>query len=98
MIQVIEVPNIPIINPGDDISQILLDTLKKESITIEDRDIFVIAQAIISKSENRIIDLKSIIPSTKAKDYAKSVEKDPRIIELILQESNRVLKYNSHAI
>jgi len=98
MIQVIRIPNIPLINPGDDISRILLDTLKKESIKIENEDVFVIAQAIISKSENRIVDLKSITPSSKAKEYAKSVEKDPRIIELILQESKQVLKYNSHAM
>jgi len=98
MIQVIKIPNIPLINPGDDISQILLDTLKKESIQIESGDVLVIAQAITSKSENRIIDLKSITPSQIAKEYAKLVEKNPRIIELILRESNKVLKYNSHAM
>ena len=98
MIQVIQIPNIPLINPGDNIAQILLNSLKKESIAINDGDVFVIAQAIISKAENQIIDLKSISPSIKAKEYAKSVEKDPRIIESILRESKKVLKHNAHAI
>ncbi len=98
MIQLIEIPNIPLINPGDDIAQILLNSLKKISIEIKNGDIFVIAQAIISKAENRIIELSSIIPSSEAIEFSKSINKDPRIIELILQESTKVLKYNPHAL
>ncbi|NHI92694.1 MAG: coenzyme F420-0:L-glutamate ligase [Candidatus Lokiarchaeota archaeon] len=98
MLQVIQVPNFPLINPGDDIAQLILNSLKDASIDLDDNDIFVIAQSIISKAENRIIDLQSITPSYDALNYAKIIDKNPKFIELILKESNKILKYSSKAI
>ena len=98
MIQVIEIPNIPLIKSGDDIAQIILDAMRKNKFELENRDILVIAQSIISKAENQIINLQTVTPSEDALNLSKKIEKDPRIIELILRESKKVLKYNSKAL
>ncbi|MHA1784109.1 MAG: coenzyme F420-0:L-glutamate ligase [Candidatus Helarchaeota archaeon] len=98
MIQIIEIPNIPLITPGDDIASIILNSIKNASLDLIDNDILLIAQSIISKSENRIVDLTTITPSKEALEISKQVKKDPRIIELILQESNKILKFNDNVI
>jgi len=98
MLQVMEIPNIPLIKSGDDLAQIILEAMRKSNLDLENGDILVIAQSIISKAENRIIDLQNVIPSQDALNLSKEVDKDPRIIELILKESKKVLKYNSKAL
>lgn len=59
---------------------------------ILDNDIIVVAQKVISKAEGRLVDLNNIVPSQKANKISKIHDKDPRLIELILQESLEVLK------
>lgn len=61
-------------------------------LRIEDGDIFVLAQKIVSKAEGRLVDLRSITPRLRAKIIAGKIGKDPRLIELVLRESNRVLR------
>ena len=92
MIQIIPIKEIPIINQGDNLVEIILDACKKERIKLKNKDILIIAQTIISKSEGRIIKLKNIIPSKFAKILSKKVNKDQKLIELILQESNSIIK------
>lgn len=77
---------------GDDLVSIILTQADACGITIEDEDIFVIAQKIVSKSENRLVNLKDIQAGLKAKKLARKVDKDPRLVELILRESNEVLR------
>ena len=83
---------IPLIEPYDDISLIIHKALKENNLQIEDGDIFVVAQKIISKSENRYIFLNKDIPSSKALELAHKTKKDPRLIEVILQESSEVVR------
>jgi len=83
---------VPDINQGDDLVQVILDALKIKEIELMNNDIIVIAQKIVSKSEGRFRYLKDISPSREAKRLAKITEKDPRLIELILQESKDVLR------
>ena len=98
MLQVIEIPNIPLIKSGDDLAKIILEAMHKSKLELENGDILVIAQSIISKAENRIIDFQNVTPSEEALNLSKEIDKDPRIIELILKESKKVLKYNSKAL
>ena len=65
---------------------------------IEDNDILVLAQKVVSKAEGRMVDLATVTPSQKAIELAKRTEKDSRLIELILQESNEVLRTRVGAI
>ena len=75
------------IEPSDDLSEIIL-----KSDQLRDGDIVVIAQKIISKQEGRLIDLSTIVPSLLAEGIASQYQKDPRVTELILSESKRIVR------
>src|SRR6266498_389820 len=83
---------IPLIRHGDDLADIVVNSLEKNGITIEDNDILVFAQKIVSKAEGRAVNLVMVTPSPRAINLAQQTEKDPRVVELILQESNEVLR------
>jgi coenzyme F420-0:L-glutamate ligase/coenzyme F420-1:gamma-L-glutamate ligase len=85
-------PKIPLVQPGDDLAEILLASLQIARITPEDGDILVLAQKIVSKAENRLVDLATITPTKEAVELAKRSEKDARFVELILRESRQVLR------
>lgn len=89
---------IPLIKPGDNLPDIILNALSASGIIVEDGDIFIIAQKIVSKAENRYINLKEITPSDQAIELAQRTEKDPSFVEIILQESNEVLRYRAGTI
>jgi coenzyme F420-0:L-glutamate ligase/coenzyme F420-1:gamma-L-glutamate ligase len=81
------------IDPSDDIAQLIID-----SGLIQNNDILVIAQKIISKQEGRIVELSSIIPSLLAEGIGSQYRKDPRIIELILRESKKIVRMENGII
>jgi coenzyme F420-0:L-glutamate ligase/coenzyme F420-1:gamma-L-glutamate ligase len=95
-IEIIPILHIPEIRPGDNLPRILLAAIKKSKLSFQQNDILVLAQKIISKSENRLIDLTTITPSQRAIDLAaksdKDARKDPRLVEVILRESRRVVR------
>ena len=91
---VLAIPKIPEIKPQDDIASIIAGAISLAQIEINDGDIFVIAQKIVSKSEDRFINLNSIKPSKNTKQLAELVEKDPRLVEVILSESVEVVRYS----
>lgn len=90
--------NIPLIRQGDNLADILLNSLAQTSLTLQDNDILVLAQKIVSKSEGRMVNLATITPSQRALDLAAQTEKDPRLIELILQESSEVMRVRKGVI
>jgi coenzyme F420-0:L-glutamate ligase/coenzyme F420-1:gamma-L-glutamate ligase len=85
-------PNIPLVNPGDDLTDIITNGLTDCSLTLQDGDILVLAQKIVSKSEGRYAALDSVTPSPAAIELAEEVDKDPRLVELILSESSDVVR------
>jgi len=82
-----------LIEPGQDVSAEIIKALEQESIEVEDGDIFAVAQKIISKSENRYLDISNIKPSKKANELSKQINKDPKFTQAILNESKQVVKY-----
>ena len=80
------------VNPGDDLNVLILDGLKRAGLSLNHGDILVLAQKIVSKSEGRSVNLAQVKPSQEAVELAPKVEKDPRLIELILQESKSILR------
>ena len=84
--------DIPLIQPGDNLAEIILAGLIASGITLQDDDILVLAQKIVSKAEGRLVNLSTIDPSLKAVVFAAEADKDPRLVELIMQESNEVLR------
>ncbi len=81
------IPDIPLIKEGDDLGTIILKCASDAGITFEDGDILVVTSKIVSKAEGRLVSLKGIRPSAKALKIAKTSGKDPRIVELMMQES-----------
>jgi coenzyme F420-0:L-glutamate ligase / coenzyme F420-1:gamma-L-glutamate ligase len=96
-IEIFSISHIPEIRPGDNLPRILFAAAKKSNLAFRPNDILVLAQKIVSKSENRLIDLTTITPSQRAIDLAAAAgndrsRKDPRLIELILRESRRIVR------
>ncbi len=85
-------PGVPHIEPGDDLANIVTDAVTRNAVALEDGDVVVLAQKIVSKSEDRYVDLSTIEPSFEAKRLAGICGKDPRLVELILAESVTVLR------
>ena len=83
---------IPLVKPGDDLVEIIKDALIVSNERLQDDDVVVIAQKIISKAEGRIVSLNSVKPSSQAETLAAKLEKDPRQIELVLQESKEIVR------
>lgn len=84
------IPGLPDIQPGDDLAKIIGDVL--ETHGVQDGDILCIAHKIISKSEGDVIKLTDVTPSEEAQDYAQQLNKDPAKVEVVLQQSNRVVR------
>jgi coenzyme F420-0:L-glutamate ligase/coenzyme F420-1:gamma-L-glutamate ligase len=94
-INIIGLQEIPLIKSGDSLSRIIVETMKKENVPVEDGDVIVIAQKIVSKAEGRTVRLKGIVSSEKAKNIACQTLKDPRLVELILKETKEIVKATS---
>lgn len=86
------IEGIPLIEPGDNLVEIILEGIHQSDEDILDKDILIIAQKIISKTENRYVELHSVTPSKEAEELAKEVDKDPRYVELVLRESREVVR------
>jgi coenzyme F420-0:L-glutamate ligase / coenzyme F420-1:gamma-L-glutamate ligase len=83
---------VPMIQAGADLAQVVLAALDGAGQTLADGDVIVLAQKIVSKAEGRLIDLATVEASTQAADIAKRVDKDPRLVELILGEAQEVMR------
>lgn len=84
---------IPLINRGDNLCQLILDAIEANKLILTDRSILVLAQKIVSKAEDRFVNLKTIKPTALAIEYSVKTDKDPRLVELILQESKSVIRH-----
>lgn len=79
-------------------ADILLNSLHSAEIELQNEDILVLAQKIISKTEGRMVNLASVQPSLRAVEIGEQADKDPRLVELMLQESNEVLRVRKGVI
>jgi coenzyme F420-0:L-glutamate ligase/coenzyme F420-1:gamma-L-glutamate ligase len=91
-------PNIPLVHTGDNLVQIIENGLSQASLALQNGDILVMAQKIISKTEGRWVNLAIVHPSERAMTLGKEIEKDPRLVELILRETNQVLRTRTGTI
>ncbi len=89
---------VPVIEAGDDLAAIILNALSASGQSLRDGDVVVLAQKIVSKAEGRMVELSGIAPSAKAVEIAAQSDKDPRIVELILQESDEILRVRPGAV
>ena len=91
-LEVITLAGIPEIAAGDDLAGIVATSIAGNGLTLQDGDVIAVAQKIVSKAENRFVDLRTISPSEQAVKYAAETGKDARLIEVMLRESNSVVR------
>jgi coenzyme F420-0:L-glutamate ligase/coenzyme F420-1:gamma-L-glutamate ligase len=90
--RVIGITGIPLVEEGDDIALQMIEAAAAQGTPLEDGDVLSVTQRIASKAEGQIVPLDSYDPSPFALDYAERMEKDPRLVEAVLQESTRVVR------
>jgi coenzyme F420-0:L-glutamate ligase/coenzyme F420-1:gamma-L-glutamate ligase len=91
-VEILAVPGIPLVRRDDDLVALIGEGVARSDIVPRGGDVFVVTQKIVSKAEGRMVDLATVKPSTKAIELAGKVQKDPRIVELILSESVRIVR------
>ena len=89
-LSIVALPGIPSVRPGDDVATLLLTAIADAEISLQDREVLVVAQKVVSKAEGRQVQLSTVIPGKKALEVAQLTGKDPRLVELILQESESI--------
>lgn len=91
-LELLAVPGLPMIKSGDDLAKLIAEGITRGNLQPRKDDVIVIAQKVVSKAEGRCVDLATVRPSARALDLAGEVQKDPRLVELILSESARVVR------
>ncbi len=86
------ISGIPLLRPRDDLAELLILACEHQGILPAEGDVLVVAQKVVSKAEARYVDLATVMPSARAQSLAAEVEKDPRLVEVILGESRRVVR------
>jgi coenzyme F420-0:L-glutamate ligase / coenzyme F420-1:gamma-L-glutamate ligase len=92
------IPGIPLIKPGDNLADILVRATREVKLKPRNGDIWILAQKIVSKAENRLVNLNQITPSSRAFEIANRTRKDPRFVELVLRESKEILRQKPGAL
>lgn len=92
-LRITPIAGLPAVRPGDDLAALLLAAAQRDGLRLADRDIVVLCQKIVSKAEGRIARLAEIEPSALARQLAaQTAGKDPRIIEVVLRETRRIVR------
>ena len=90
--EVIGVEGLPEISRGDDLARFIAEAASRQGTPLQARDLLVVSQKIVSKSEGRLVRLSEVVPSPRARAMAGELGRDPRLIEVILGESRRVVR------
>jgi coenzyme F420-0:L-glutamate ligase / coenzyme F420-1:gamma-L-glutamate ligase len=91
-LELLAIEGLPVVKPGDDLARLAIDGLARSGLRLASGDVLVIAQKIVSKAEGRVIVLADVTPSPRALELGRETKKDPRLVELILSETKRVVR------
>ena len=97
-VRILSVPGIPIIVPGDDLAGLIQQAAENASLAVQDGDIVVVTQKIVSKAEDCLVSLADVTPSPLAEQFARQWDKDARQVEVVLQASRRIVKMDRGVI
>jgi coenzyme F420-0:L-glutamate ligase / coenzyme F420-1:gamma-L-glutamate ligase len=98
MLQIIPLTDIGEVSPGSDLPGLLVDAIARQGLALEPGDVLVVTQKIVSKSEGRFVDLATVSPGPRALELAEITRKDPRLVELVLQESTAIVRAVPHVL
>ena len=85
-------PGLPMVRPGDDLAALIEAGLDRAGFSLEPGDVLVLAQKIVSKAEGRIVEIPTVVASAEAIELAQTVQKDPRVVQVILDQAVRVVR------
>jgi len=91
-IRIIPVRGMPEVRPGDDLGEMIGDALARNGLELEDGDVVVVAQKVVSKAEGYLVTLAEVEPSALAETFAQLYDKDARKVEVVLREARRVVR------
>lgn len=91
----IAVPGIPEIRPGMSLPSVLIRAIRDARLRVRSGDALVVAQKIVSKAEGSVVDLAEVVPGDEARRLARDTGKDPRLVQVILNESTRVVRIHA---
>jgi len=97
-VSVIGLESFPMVQLGDNLAELVVATMQREGVNLENDDVVVVAHKVVSKSEGRMVRLKDVKPSKRAEKIAKVTLKDPRLVELVLQETRSIVKATSETL
>ncbi|MBT3284346.1 coenzyme F420-0:L-glutamate ligase [Candidatus Bathyarchaeota archaeon] len=97
-IQIIPLRGMPIVQPGDDLVKLTLESLESMGMSPDDKDVYVYSHVIISRSEGKLVDLNDVEPSRAARNFAEFTGKDPKVVEVVLSESRAIRRMAPGAI
>ena len=94
-LEIFSIAGLPEISPGAPLAELLWQSLQENTLGLQDGDILVVAQKVVSKAEGRLVELSRVEPSAVAESLARTLEKDPRHLEVILRESRRIVRMDA---
>ena len=97
-VRILGLPGIPVIVPGDDLGALIEQAAQGAELPLQDGDIVVVTQKIVSKAEGCLVSLADVTPSPLAADFARQWDKDARQVEVVLQASRRIVKMDRGVI
>jgi len=97
-VKVIAIENLPLIQRGDNLGKLIVEATNKQGTPLQDKDVVVVTHVVVSKAEGHIINLDEVKPSDRAIEIAKQTNKDPTLIEVILQEAKDIVRIGQNSI
>ncbi len=98
LIQVIPVTGLPIIKQGDKLYKLICDAAQKQKTPIQDGDVIVVTHVIVSRAEGNTVNLDAVKPSQFARTIAKKTDKDPALVEVVLNEAQSIVRIRNGSI
>ncbi len=91
-IEVIPLPGLPEIRPGTSLGRAIAEAASRAGVALRDDGVVVVSQKVVSKAEGRVRDLREVEPGTRARGLARQLGKDPRLVQVVLDESERLVR------
>ena len=97
-IAIFGITGIPDISEGDDLANLFIEALEKQGESLESGDVLVVTQKVVSIAEGRVVHLSEVKPSPFAKQLAATIDREPRLVETVLRESNRIVRSTKNVL